>query len=133
MKGDHRYKFQTNQTAKLPPGAKLARGRPRRAPRGMNKTEAKYADELALRQKVGEVQWWAFEPMSLKLADGASYKPDFGVLLADSTFEFVEIKGEHWREAARVRIKVATKTYWMFRFRAVQYKRGSVLKEETWN
>jgi predicted nuclease of restriction endonuclease-like RecB superfamily len=83
--------------------------------------------------------WIEYEPMSLKLADRAKYTPDFGVVdrmnpnpaLATKVV-FWEVKG-HWREAARVRIKVAARLYPWARFIAVvkQKKRdGGGWKEE---
>ena len=94
-----------------------ARGRPK--PSRMNKTEQAYADRLELLKGTGEVVWYRFEPIKLRLAEGAWYKPDFAVMLADGLIEFHEVKG-FWREAARVRIKVAAEEHWMFRFVAVK-------------
>jgi hypothetical protein len=57
--------------------------------------------------------------MKLQLGRGAWYTPDFAVLNLDRTFEFFEVKG-FWREAARVRIKVAASKYPFFTFTAVK-------------
>lgn len=80
--------------------------------RGMNQPQFKNALEYeyglyldALKSR-GEVSWWAYEVITLKLADGATYTPDFAVVMADGELQFHETKG-HWREAAKVRIKVA--------------------------
>jgi hypothetical protein len=92
-----------------------------------------YAAELEARKAAGEVSWWAFETMRFRLADGAWYKPDFAVVVTfqfqadgqlwvDSKLELHEVKG-HWREAARVRIKVAADRH-PFRFVAVTRKGG---------
>lgn len=73
--------------------------------KGMNKLEAAYAQHLEFRKQAGEIEWWAFEPMRVRLADNTFYRPDFGVL-RDGRLEFHETKG--WmREAARVRLNVA--------------------------
>jgi hypothetical protein len=97
--------------------------------RGMNKTEAAYAEHLQALYVAGRVLWWRFEPIRLRLANGAYYKPDFGVKLLDGSFELHETKG-HWREAARVRIKVAAELFPMFRFIAVTRDGGNWKREE---
>ncbi len=72
----------------------------------MNKTEAAYAQKLELHKRAGEVLWYAFEGVTLKLADGCRYTPDFAVMLADGVIEMHEVKG-YWTEDARAKIKVA--------------------------
>lgn len=97
--------------------------------RGMNKWEEEYAQVLENRRRVGEVSWWAFEPMKLRLATGAYYKPDFAAIhvweapndIWVSELEFHEVKGM-WREAGRVRIKVAAE-HFPFKFFAVTKKK----------
>jgi hypothetical protein len=96
-------------------GRKYAKGRARRTPGEMNGTEAKYAAELEILQRTGQIEWWAFEPIKLKLADRTFYTPDFCVMHNDGTIAFVEVKG-HWEDDARVKIKVAAKTFPMFVF-----------------
>lgn len=96
--------------------------------RQMNKTEAAYASHLEGLKRAGGVLWYRFEPMRLRLANGAWYKPDFGVKLSDGSFEFHETKG-FWREAARVRIKVAAELF-PFRFIAVTRGGGNWKREE---
>lgn len=87
---------------------------------GMNKLEAKYALYLDEQMAFGFVARWNFEAVKLRLADGAWYTPDFRVILPDGTEEYHETKG-FWREAARVRIKVAAELH-PYRFIAVQWK-----------
>lgn len=82
---------------------------------GMNKLESDYAAFLAGRK---DVAWWRFECFKLRLANGAFYTPDFLVVLSDGTVEVHETKG-FFREAARVRLKVAVETY-PFVFRLVK-------------
>lgn len=84
---------------------------------GMNKTEAIRFNELDLLLKAGEIAEFRFEGMKLRLADGAYYKPDFYYIDNDGQIHFDEIKG-FWREAARVRIKVAADRFPHFRFAA---------------
>lgn len=86
----------------------------------MNKTETAYAQELEARKNAKELLWYAFEGVTLKLADGCRYTPDFAVLMADGTIEMHEVKG-YWTDDARAKIKVAADKF-PFRFIAV-YKR----------
>src|SRR5689334_9481004 len=79
-------------------GVRLPAGVPVRArttsPDAMNGTERRYADEfLETRRAAGEVLWWAFQAVKLRLADDTWFCPDFVVVLADGTLEFHEIKG----------------------------------------
>jgi len=88
----------------------------------MNKTEAAYAAHLEMQRRAGAVQWFRFEGVKLRLADGTFYSPDFAVMAADGVMEMHEVKG-HWQDDARVKIKVAADQY-PFRFRAVKKDRG---------
>ena len=97
----------------------------------MNKTEAKYASHLKMKQLVGEVLWWKFEGIKLRLADNTFYTPDFAVMAPDGVIELHEIKG-HWQDDARVKIKVAADNY-PFRFKAFKAlaaKHGGGWEEE---
>lgn len=67
----------------------------------------------------GEIVRWYFEPMSLRLAKGSSYKPDFMVIDAEGLVEFHETKG-FMREAANVRLKVAAEKFPEFVFRLIR-------------
>ena len=96
-------------------------------PRGMNKIETSYAAYLETLTKAGEILWYQFEPIKLKLAKGSYYKPDFLVVTKDGFLEIHEVKG-FWREAARVRIKVAAAIY-PFNFLAIQRDRGHWIVE----
>lgn len=98
----------------------------------MNKTEAAYAASVLEPGKAsGEILWFKFEGLKLRLADNTFYTPDFAVMLADSSIECHEVKG-HWQDDARAKIKIAADLY-PFRFIAVQAeakKRGGGWKEE---
>ncbi len=85
----------------------------------MNKAESLYAQQLELRRLAGEVYQWVFEGIRLRLGEGAWYKVDFFVQMENGSIECHEFKG-FWREAARVRIKVAASLYPCFRFIAVK-------------
>jgi len=84
----------------------------------MNATEKAYKEHLKLRLKAGEVLWFGFEKIKVKLARRTYYTADFTVLLANGAFEFHEVKG-HWEEDARVKIKVAAEQF-PFRFIGVK-------------
>lgn len=86
----------------------------------MNKTEAAYAQHLETRKAAGEILWYRFEGVKLRLADNTFYSPDFVVMLADGTLECHEVKG-FWQDDARVKIKVAADQYPM-RFVAVKVR-----------
>ena len=81
---------------------------------GMNKTEAEYAGMLEERRVRGEVVWWKYEGITLKLADNTRYTPDFAVMLSGGEFEFHETKGGFIREDGWQKLKIAAG---MFPFR----------------
>ena len=66
-----------------------------------------------------------FEAIRLRLGHGAWFKPDFAVLPKDDRLEFHETKG-FWREAGRLRIKVAASTY-PFKFIAIKRVKGNFI------
>lgn len=84
----------------------------------MNKTEEAYRDRLELLRTAGEVAWFKFEGMKLRLADNTFYTPDFAVMLASGEMECHEVKG-FWQDDARAKIKIAADIY-PFRFIAVK-------------
>lgn len=65
----------------------------RRAPGEMNGTERKYAERLETLRLRGEIEWYAFEAVTFKLAPDTRYTADFVVMLPDLTIEFHEVKG----------------------------------------
>jgi hypothetical protein len=86
----------------------------------MNKTEEAYSRTLTYRMFGGDVAWWKFEAVKLRLADNTFYTPDFAVMLTDGLMEMHEVKG-FWQDDARVKIKVAASLY-PFKFVAVKPK-----------
>lgn len=86
----------------------------------MNKTEAAYGSHLELRRHAGDVAWYRFEGLKLRLADNTFYTPDFAVMLAGGQLECHEVKG-FWQDDARAKIKVAAEMY-PLRFIAVTAK-----------
>ncbi len=94
----------------------------------MNRTEAAYGARLGVLQHAGEVAWYKFEGVKLRLADNTFYSPDFAVMLADGTMEMHEVKG-HWQDDARAKIKIAADLY-PFRFIAIKATKGGWQTEE---
>jgi hypothetical protein len=76
----------------------------------MNKTETAYAATLDQRRTAGEVAWFKFEGIKLRLADNTFYTPDFAVMLSNGALEMHEVKG-FMQEDAHVKIKVAADLY----------------------
>lgn len=97
----------------------------------LNKTEQAYASFLELRRIAGEIAWWKFEGIKVRLADNTFYTPDFAVMLADGILECHEVKG-FWADDARVKIKVAADIYpFIFRaFKPMPKKDGGGWREE---
>ena len=86
----------------------------------MNKTESAYCQLLEVRKRSGEVAWYRFEGIRLRLADNTFYTPDFAVMLSSGEVELHEVKG-FWTDDARVKTKVAAEQY-PFRIIAVTPK-----------
>lgn len=86
-----------------------------------NKTEAAY--ELLLKDMMlsGEILWYRFEGLKLRLADNTFYTPDFFVMRSSGQLEAHEVKGGFWMDDARVKIKIAADIY-PFRFIAAKPK-----------
>lgn len=91
----------------------------------MNRTEEAYAAHLERLRLAGDVEWYRFEGVKLRLADKTFYTPDFAVMAGDGFMEMHEVKG-FWTDDARVKIKVAADQY-PFRFiafKAIPKSRG---------
>lgn len=75
----------------------------------MNRVEAAYAAVLKDREHSGEVLWWRFEPITLKLAENTRYTPDFFAMLDTGELVVFEVKGsmKYIQDDAKVKIKVA--------------------------
>lgn len=84
-----------------------------------NKTETAYETEVLKPQlHVGEILWYRFEAIKLRLADNTFITIDFPVINAAGQLEFREVKGR-WTDDARAKTKVAAAQY-PFRFLAIQ-------------
>lgn len=102
------------------PRPRIATGRIRDG--GMNKLEAAYAQHLDLLAQAGEVLWYRYEAIKLRLADATFLTVDFAVMLADGQLEMHECKG-FMRDDAAVKLKVAANAY-PFAFKLVRKAKG---------
>jgi Protein of unknown function (DUF1064) len=98
----------------------------------MNKTEAAYAEYLETLKCAGEIQWYKFEAIKLRLADNCFYSPDFLILTKDKELLCHEVKG-FWTDDARVKIKVAAAQFPIefVAVRAIAKKLGGGWEEES--
>jgi hypothetical protein len=98
----------------------------------MTKLERLYGEKLDRMKAAGQVMWWAFNQVRLRIATGekaAWYKPDFFVQFADGHFEMHETKGFE-RQRGLLALKVAAGQFPMFRFVLVKRVKGEWTYEE---
>lgn len=78
-----------------------------------NKTEARYGERLESLRRAGEVVWYRFEGITLKLADDTRYTADWAVMFSNSVIELHEVKGARaiFRDDAKVKVKVAASQF----------------------
>lgn len=84
----------------------------------MNKTEQAYKNTLEVMKMAGEILWYRFEGIKLKLADNTTYTPDFFVMRANGEIEAHEVKG-FAMDDSMVKVKVAAEVF-PFRFYIVR-------------
>ncbi len=79
------------------------------AGRSMTKPEREMAMILEAMRRNNEIESWKFEGMTLKLADGCRFTPDFFVVVSFLILRvrFVETKGPFIREDSMIKFKVA--------------------------
>jgi hypothetical protein len=85
-----------------------------RLPSGqMKRTETAYAVQLENERLAGQVKWWKFEGIKLRLADSTFLTVDFAVMRADDVMEMHDVKGARaiYAEDAKVKMKVAAEAY----------------------
>jgi hypothetical protein len=86
-----------------------------RLPTGtMNKLETKFSEHLKTLEHSGEILWWKFEGVKLRLADKTFLTVDFASMGSDGLLTMWECKG-FMEDDAAVKLKVAAATY-PFRF-----------------
>ena len=98
-----------------------ARGRSRKQPGRMNRLESDYAQHLSLRQKAGDLEWFAYEAIKLRLADKTFVTVDFFLMLPTGQLEAHEVKGSFIEDDAAVKLKVAA-TLYPFKFVLVRHQ-----------
>lgn len=79
----------------------------------LNKTEQAYQAHLELLKRAGEIVWYKFEGIKLRLADNTFYSPDFAVMTKDCEIQIHEVKGAKgvFTDDAKVKVKVAAEMY----------------------
>lgn len=84
-----------------------------------NQTESRY-EETVLKPMLmaGDIAWYRFEGLKLRLADNTFYTPDYAVMLVNGLIQCHEVKG-FWQDDARAKIKIAADQY-PFEFLAVK-------------
>ena len=89
----------------------------------LNKTEQSYQDHLELLMRAGEILWYKFEGLKLRLADNTFYTPDFFVMMASGQLEAHEVKGFAMDDSV-VKIKVAAEIFpFVFKMAKVRPKK----------
>jgi len=105
----------------------------KRIPGTMNKTEARYEEEvLTLEYTSGRLLWYSFEGMTFKLGPDLRYTPDFVILRPDGLIECHEIKAGKKtgdplvEDDARVKIIAAAEKFpFSFRMRWFDLTKGA--------
>lgn len=83
----------------------------------MNKAEAAYKQHLELLLRAGEILWYAFDSVKLRLADKTFLSVDFFVLTKDNELQAIDVKGSLAiiADDAKVKMKVAANNFpWRF-------------------
>lgn len=79
----------------------------------LNKTEEAYRQHLEARKFAGEIVWYRFEGIKLRLADNCFLTVDFAVLMSNGLLEMHDCKGckAIFTDDAKVKMKVAAASY----------------------
>lgn len=105
-------------------GNEMVQTKPRQLLSGYrSKTEAAFSAHLDLQVRAGAILSWKYEAVTLRLAPGVSYTPDFVVFYA-AGFHFIEVKGRKgsgfWsRPVGKIKVKLAAEMFPQFRFEVV--------------
>ncbi len=83
-------------------------------PKFRSKLEAEYAQMLEAQARSGLIKSWMYEGITVRLADGVRFTVDFNVLALDGSLSMVEVKGPYMRDDARIKLRVAARTFSMF-------------------
>ena len=84
----------------------------------MNRTEERFDLYLDALKHHGDILWYRFEGITLKLADNCRLTVDFAVMARDGVLEMIDVKGSPaiFSDDAKVKMKVAASIY-PFRFK----------------
>lgn len=117
------------QRAKSVPKAKAITIEP---PDTMNETERKYSRRLKAMLHAGEIAWYGYECIKMRLSEGSFYRTDFMVVtkegyieLHDTKAYFKSKKKPGITEASMVRMKGVAEKYPMFKVLATWEKDGT--------
>lgn len=91
----------------------------RRTPGTMNGLEQAFSETLTRRVQAGELLWWKFEGLTLKIAPDTRLTPDFTTQMPDGEIVLYETKG-FMEGDAHVKLKVASEA---FPFRIIVVKK----------
>jgi hypothetical protein len=80
-------------------------------PRGMTRIERDYGEHLLAAKAEGGIAWYAYEGLTLKLADDCRYTPDFVVMVHDGEMELHETKGPYAREDSLIKLRLAARLF----------------------
>lgn len=95
------------------PSGFLALGRKPKGQTGarMNKTEFEWSAMLEARKLAGEIAYYSFEPIKVRMADNTFYTPDFMVMLTSGELELHEVKGAFVMDDARLKFKLVAEHF----------------------
>jgi hypothetical protein len=102
--------------------------KPPAGPKFRSKAEARYAAILESQRAAGQIDSWRHEAVTLTLANGVRYTPDF-LVVERGRMTLIEVKG-FMREAARVRLRVAVEQYPHFGWCLIWAKKGGFEPEK---
>lgn len=98
-----------------------------------NMTEQRFEDEvLRPRMIAGEILWYRFDGIKLRLADNTFLTVDYAVLPADGVLTMIDVKGAAAivQEDARVKMRVAADQYpFLFQLAFPQAGGGWTIKD----
>lgn len=92
----------------------------------MTRIERDYGEHLLAQKAAGEVAWYGYEALTLKLADDCRFTVDWSVMLASGDMELHECKGPFAREDSIIKLRLAAR---LFPFRVVLVTRAG----DQWN
>ena len=95
----------------------------------MNSLEKSYSLRLEALKLTGEIKWYIFESVNLRIGVKCHYRVDFMVQNSDDVIEFHEVKGGYWRDDARVKIKAVADKF-PFIFRGFTFKNKKWIEED---